>query len=196
MSTQSEIDDKVVKLLIDSKHFDSVKLIGSISKNSHDDLSDIDILVSRINRSPKANVELASALIEAELGVKLKGWSLSLLPDKYLISHFLPETPIFWWLDIGCMPSLNFEPLSRADNCNNETMHIAKLWVMNAKRILRNTENRLRVRDLFSKVFGSEVEFPGKVTAFQDILDSIDFTCIDACFYLDCVEIMNQINRR
>lgn len=104
MEDQKFIASHIITTLDSSGLFHSVELTGSVANGKFDELSDIDILVSNPTRSPKENVELASQVIESNLGVLIKGWSLSLLPDKYLLHHFLPNIPIFWWIDIGCLP--------------------------------------------------------------------------------------------
>lgn len=190
MTDQIKIAQHISEILTESKLFDSVELCGSVTRKAHDNLSDIDILVSRHDRSPKDSVELASLIIEAEFGVVLRDWSLSLLPDKYLLTHFLPEVSIFWWLDIGCFPNAAFASLYRDDISHNENTHIAKLWVMNAKHMIRGTESRLRIKELYIKVFGAQVVFPGEIAAFEEVFNSIDFAQIEKGFHSACAQIM------
>lgn len=105
MKNQQTIARNIISALDNSDLFHSVKLIGSVANGNFDALSDIDILVSNTARTPKENVELASRIIESQVGVLIKGWSLSLLLNKYLLHHFLPNTSLFWWIDIGCLPA-------------------------------------------------------------------------------------------
>lgn len=193
MEDQKFIASHIITTLDSSGLFHSVELTGSVANGKFDELSDIDILVSNPTRSPKENVELASLVIESNLGVLIKGWSLSLLPDKYLLHHFLPNIPIFWWIDIGCLPIANFSPLYRNEIKECPNAHIAKLWVMNAKHMLRGNTQRLKITELHQKVFGQNTILLTDVSAFIAVYHAIDFAKLPIDFGEGCQALLRKL---
>lgn len=155
MKDQSKIAEEIVFLLSETNLFDDIKIIGSVQNGKYDAYSDIDIVVSNSGRRPWENVMLASKYIGEEHGCILSDWASSLMPDKYLLSHFTMDYGIMHWLDIGCysndrnknakQPKLNFD--------NNS--HLAKLLIMNAKYCIRNTKEKMRLNELYVKHFGA-----------------------------------------
>ncbi|ASP37840.1 hypothetical protein CHH28_03745 [Bacterioplanes sanyensis] len=192
MNNQLELASTLVNTLQLSQEFESVALYGSVASNHIDELSDIDILVANSKRSPRENVELASQILQQQFDVLLYGWSLALLPDKHLISHFLADTPIFWWIDIACLQDDHYAPVLRHEVDQDDNEHIAKLWIMNAKHYLRSTDSRLKIKLLYAKVFGDS-PYPGDVMAFNEVLDSIDFDRLDSRFSDRYLQVMQRL---
>jgi predicted nucleotidyltransferase len=190
---QAQLAKLVLNGLQESRKFESVSLYGSVATSGYDELSDIDILVTNSARSPRENVELASQILQQEFDVLLNGWSLALLPDKHLISHFLADASIFWWVDIACFQDDHYAPVLRHEVDQDDNEHIAKLWIMNAKHYLRSTDSRLKIRSLYAKVFGDFRPYPGDIMAFNEVLDSVDFHKLDRRFSNQCLQVMHRI---
>ena len=115
-------------------------------------MSDIDLVLVSHERPPWDNVQLASRILHDAYGSLLHDWAGSLMPNKYLISQFLPGCNIMWWVDLGCYPDERYGDISRDDIHEERNAHLAKLLVMNAKHYIRGTEGRLRIGELYTKV--------------------------------------------
>lgn len=130
---QQAVARMLVEALKSSGDFQTIRLIGSVAEGTYDSLSDIDILVSDNRRPPWENVELASAIVEGAMGLLLRDWARSLIPEKYLISHFIPNHPLLWWIDLGCLPSPEYEDISRGAITQdwNEHLRSCSSWRRN-----------------------------------------------------------------
>ena len=186
---QKQIAHKVVDLLSRTHEFSSVSLGGSLATNTHDSMSDIDILIESEHRSDIDNVLLASQMLGKEFETTLSDWAGSLLPEKCLMSLFIAGVPLFWWIDLGCMHSPRFPPTMRQDLPVNTNDHVAKLWVMNAKYYLRHDTAKLRLDHLYRRLFGERAAPENKLDAFKDIHAAIDFSRIRPAFESGCQEI-------
>ena len=181
MSDQRYIADQAISLLKSSGNFSEAKLIGSVAVGSHDEMSDIDILVESETRPPWKNVELASEVIAEAMGVILSDRAGALIPEKYQISHFLPDNPVFWYIDIGCMRSSRYEYTARDHIDEDKDEHLAKLLVMNAKHYLRGNKKRLRIRELFGRACDGELP-SSEWETFKQVYESIDYTKLQPVF--------------
>ena len=155
---QIQLAESIIATLKQEGAFERIDLIGSLSNGSCDSMSDIDLVLVSHERSPWSNVQLASQILQDAYGCLLHDWAGSLIPDKYLISHFLPGCDIMWWIDLGCYPDERYGNISRDDIFEERNAHLAKLLVMNAKHYIRGTENRLRITELYSKATGRPSE--------------------------------------
>ena len=195
MKDQDEVASLAVAALERSAQFRSVRLIGSVSTGTHDSRSDIDILLRDPTRPPWENVRLASECIGAALGVLLRDWAGSLVPEKYLLNHFLPGYPLFWWIDIGCEGDSAYRDLSRSEVEEERDVHLAKLLVMNAKHFLRRDQARLRIAGLHRKVFPAEDPPAAAAAMFDAIYAAIDWSNIPREFREKTVAVMDELAR-
>ena len=175
--------------------FESVQLIGSIATASYDDLSDIDLLIRDRRRSPRANVEMAAELLDREFGTSLRDWAGSLLPDKCLISLFLPQNPVFWYVDVGCHSDPNYPVLRRDEIFEDRDAHLAKLLIMNAKHYLRGNDARLRISDLYRKAVPDGNEAVSSSAKFQAVFDAIDYGALVPEMFEKSQSIIEAIRR-
>lgn len=195
MRDQHELAQTIVASLKRSGSFDDVQVIGSVATQTFDELSDIDILLFNEQRPPWENVALASDIIADEFGVMLKDWAGSLIPEKYLINHFLPDQPIFWWIDLGCQQNPNFKDITRSDVKEEWNTHIAKLLIMNAKHYIRGDRDRLRVAELYTKVFPSK-ELPQQLGhAFLEIHRAVDYANIADDVQTKVGDLVDRVGR-
>ena len=137
-------------------------------------MSDIDLVLVSRERPPWENVQLASKILQDAYGCLLHDWAVSLIPDKYLISHFVPGYDIMWWVDLGCYPDERFGDISRGDIRVDGNAHLAKLLVMNAKHYIRGTEGRLRIGELYSRVTGISADGQNAPEMFLAVRSKLD----------------------
>lgn len=94
MADQRDLARKILTALRQSGSFHEVVLSGSLARHQFDELSDIDIVVAGPSRPPWENVQRAVSIIESQFDVVLQEWACSLMPEKYLVSAFMPGRPI------------------------------------------------------------------------------------------------------
>ena len=193
---QRELARAVVEALESSGDFQSVELIGSIAEEVFDAFSDIDILIADDRRPPYGNVELASSIIDKSFGLLLRDWAKSLIPNKYLINHFIPGYPIFWWIDIGCFPSPRFADISVLDVAQDMNEHFAKVLVMNAKHFLRGDMECLRIREIHRRLFRDASESLTEKGLFQQVYEKIDYSGISPEFREKTKKLMEAVMGR
>ena len=190
---QQTIASMVIDALKPSGDFQSVELIGSVANSTQDALSDIDILIADDSRPPWENVELASTVLEKSMGVLLRDWARSLIPEKYLISHFIPGLPILWWIDLGCLPSREYGDILRSDIAQDRNGHLAKLLVMNAKHYIRGDASRLRIAELHQRACCNSGVKPTEAEMFRRVYESIDCSGINKEFHERTKELLEDV---
>ncbi|MBN1592753.1 MAG: nucleotidyltransferase domain-containing protein [Candidatus Coatesbacteria bacterium] len=190
---QAPLAKTIIETLESSGKFRSVELIGSVADGTQDEYSDIDLLIQDDSRPPYENVELASTIIEASLGLLLRDWARSLIPDKYLINQFLPGVPIFWWIDIGCLSSPEYDDLSPFEIDWDLNEHFAKLIMMSAKHYLRGDLDRLCIRQIHRRLFRDAPDDLPVKELFRQIYDRIDYTTISPEFHEKTKVVMEDV---
>ncbi len=129
---------------------------GSYATRTMDEYSDIDL---GVDVSGYDNGRFALRLPEV-LGrhflLEFHDWAPSLLPSAYVQTFYLRDLSVFWSIDIECVasphvPSIEDVPVDEAD-------HLLKLWVLNAKYLLRGRpEAPESIRRFAARVMGGEV---------------------------------------
>ena len=193
MTDLSQNAQELLAILNGCGQFGKVELIGSVAELRHDQNSDIDLLLHDDSRAPWENVQLASDILECEKGCMLRDWAGSLLPEKYLISHFIPGWPIMRWVDLGCLPSYPHGAISRSELHEDRDVHLAKLLVMNAKHYLRGSSGRLRIRDLYEKALRRSSAGLRDGQLFSGVFESINFAEIDATYRKELLSVLKQV---
>ena len=196
MTDQRELVALVLRALAKTSQFAEVKVVGSISSGRHDGISDIDILICEKSRAPWGNVTLASKILGDALGVTLRDWAGSLIPKKYLISHFLPGYPIFWWVDLGSMSDGVHDDISRNEIPQEKDAHLAKLLIMNAKHFLRGDVERLRIEELHEKIYPDHETECDVATMFEQVHKGIDYSGIAEEFREKTLLVMKEVADR
>ncbi len=192
-SDQQHLAAEIITTLRRDGLFDKVTLIGSIAQGRYDSMSDIDLILVGNDRPPRENVELASQLLEDKYGCMLADWAGSLIPNKYLMSHFLPGLDIMWWIDIGCYPNPRYENISRSEIEEEWNAHTAKLIVMNAKHYLRGTKGRLRISELYSRAIGYPPKEQSVAEMFTAVRAKIDGRLLSGEFTQKMDSVLEQV---
>ena len=173
-TSQIQLAQSIIATLEGAGDFSRVDLIGSLSDGSCDKMSDIDLVLMSPERPPWDNVQLASRILKDVYGSLLHDWAGSLIPEKYLISQFMPGCDIMWWVDIGCHPDERYNDISRDDIDQDGNSHISKLLIMNAKHYIRGAEGRLRIGELYTKSTGCPPGGKGVPELFAAVRAEID----------------------
>ena len=126
-------------------------LRGSLATSQADEFSDIDIAVDVSGADNGHFATTVPAALHARLPVLFSDWAPSLLPDQYVQSCFLENTPIFWNVDVECTATPHVPSLQRVTVNHHD--HLLKLWVLDAKYVLRgDARAEAQVRRLAARV--------------------------------------------
>jgi len=126
-------------------------LQGSLATGTSDEYSDIDITVDVSGTDKGRFAASVPALLGRQLSVLFSDWAHSLLPDKYVRTCFLDGVPIFWNIDIECTATPHVSPPAPITVAPDD--HLLKLWVLDAKYLLRGDPvAESRVRHLAAKI--------------------------------------------
>lgn len=193
-NNQRELADLIIHLL-HSSEINEIRLVGSLSENNFDNFSDIDILLKDTKRSPVENINLALKTIQSNLDVIFSDWAKSLLPEKYVLSIFLKQENIFWYIDLSCYRDKNFQDTCRESLPQDKIYHMFKLWICNAKQEVRKREERNNIDIVYLRIF-HDSDSVSKKEKYAKILDWL-FQHSDDMFLLNkCSKIMELINEK
>lgn len=195
MADQYDLARKIISALRQSGLISEVALSGSLARGQYDELSDVDIDVADPLYPPWENVQRAVSIIETQFGILLQEWASSLMPEKYLVSAFLPGQPIWWWVDIGAFPNPAHDEITREDVPQDDNLHLAKLFIMNAKHFLRGTTSRLHIDTVYVRLRddGDNVDQKQK---FATVFHSVDFSKLPDEIRLGANSIMAMIDAK
>lgn len=129
---------------------------GSYATRTMDEYSDIDL---GVDVSGYDNGRFALRLPEVlgrHFALEFHDWAPSLLPSAYVQTFYLRDLPVFWSIDIECVASPHVPSVK--DVAVDEADHLLKLWVLNAKYLLRGRpESPESIRKFAARVMDGEV---------------------------------------
>ena len=193
MNNQKKIAEEIIQLLNASGKIDSVSLDGSLTLDSWDEISDIDIVVEEKGRSPFENVMMALDEIRNQKKIIFYDWARSLLPEKYLISIYLKGMPVFWFVDIACYRDPRYGDITRDEIPQNYAEHLLKLWICNIKHEIRKNRERNKIDIVYQRLYhlpGEEIPAKEK---FTRIWEKIPKESLDRSMLSECEKIMSKI---
>ncbi len=190
---QIHIAEEIVKLLHASGQFDTVSLDGSLTLESWDELSDIDIVVEGKIRSPFENVMMALDVIGNCKKIIFYDWAGSLLPEKHVISIYLKEMPVFWNVDISCYRDPKFRAINREELPQDYAEHLLKLWICNIKHEIRKDQERNKIDIVYHRLFHLPGDGVPAKEKFTKIWERIPKESLDISMLSECENILSRI---
>lgn len=157
MDKRIDIANEIINLFQSHPKVQNVFLRGSLHKNTNiDSYSDIDIGVDVSGYdNGKFSLEVPD-IMRGHFDVLFFDWSPSLLPDQYVQSYVLKDTPVFWIIDIQCFANPHVSSVHKISNDFYE--HLLKLWILNLKYYLRgNSESLKGIHMLGYRTFKKDV---------------------------------------
>ena len=118
----------------------SVSLYGSIVKGTADSYSDIDIKLDVSGYDNGRFLFGVPAMLEEKYPVLYSDFAPSLAPEQYVVSCALSEENPFLVVDVNCAAEPHVTSVARGDLKNDPVTHVLKLWVANAKHLIRGQE--------------------------------------------------------
>lgn len=140
-SLQNKADEVITYL----KTISGVKkctLYGSLSTNTYDELSDIDI---EIDVSGCDNGQFMLGLVselKKQFDVYYSDYAPSLIPDKYIVSIAIDKDNPFLIIDLCCCAEPHCTTVTKQQvlEKNEKYTHVLKLWTANVKHYVRGSE--------------------------------------------------------
>ena len=137
-----DVANDLITLLNEIPAVKKCSIYGSISTDTHDELSDIDI---EMDVSGYDNGEFMLELVELlkeKLCIYYSDYAPSLIPDKYIVSIAIDEENPFLLADLCCIaePHCTTVTKQQALKKNKKYTHILKLWTANLKHYVRGNE--------------------------------------------------------
>ena len=190
---QIHIAEEIVQLLHASGQFDTVSLDGSLTLDSWDELSDIDIVVEGKKRSPFENVMIALDAIGNCKKIIFYDWARGLLPEKHLISIYLKGVSVFWYVDISCYRDSKFSDINKEELPQDYAEHLLKLWICNVKHEIRKDQERNKIDIVYHRLFQLPGDGVPAKEKFTKIWERIPKESLDNSMLSECDNILSRI---
>jgi len=142
---QNSLINKANEIISILKEIPTVKgcvLYGSLSTNTYDEFSDIDIEVD-VSGSDNGQFMLDVAyLLKNRVDIWYSDYAPSLIPDKYIVSLAIDAENPFRIIDLCCYaePHCTTVTKQQAAAMNDKCTHILKVWIANLKHYVRGQE--------------------------------------------------------
>jgi len=142
---QNSLIYKANEIISIQKEIPAVKgcvLYGSLSTDTYDELSDIDIEVD-VSGSDNGQFMLDIAdLLKERINIYYSDYAPSLIPDKYIVSLAIDVENPFRIVDLCCYaePHCTTVTKQQAAAENNKCTHTLKVWSANLKHYVRGQE--------------------------------------------------------
>jgi len=162
---QNSLINKANEVISILKEIPAVKgcvLYGSLSTDTYDELSDIDIEVD-VSGSDNGQFMLElTEMLKDNITIYYSDYAPSLIPDKYIVSIAIDVNNPFLIVDLSCsaVPHCTTVTKQQVMERNEKYVHTLKVWTANLKHYVRGIEcyddilrmaKRLSIADIDTK---------------------------------------------
>ena len=164
--------EQIIAILNDLPEVKHCTVYGSLSVNTYDELSDIDI---NIDVSGNDNGQFMLNLVE-RLRDKIKiyyyDYAPSLIPDSYIVSIAIDENNPFLIADLQCSANPHCVTVTKKQvkELNNKFAHILKLWTANLKHYSRGADCYNDIVRMANKLQISDIDIKDGATLLENTL--------------------------
>lgn len=191
---------EIIKILDDIPDVKNCTIYGSLSANTSDSLSDIDI---QIDVSGVDNGKFMLGLVEIlkpKLKIYYSDYAPSLVPDRYIVSIAIDESNPFLIVDLCCVGNLHYTTVTKQDVkiLNNNFAHILKLWTANLKHFVRNKDCYDDILRMAEKINLKNVENKNALDLLSETLVWLENNVEDhlANFVASCRKKFNELTKK
>lgn len=136
--------EEIIEILKSLPEVKDCTIYGSLSADTSDELSDIDI---EIDVSGCDNGQFMLRLVDLlkdKLSIYYYDYAPSLIPDDYIVSIALDKSNPFLIADLKCVATPHFTTVTKQQvkEMNDKFAHTLKLWTANLKHYARGKECR------------------------------------------------------
>lgn len=173
--------EEIVSILNDIPEVNRCTIYGSVSTNTYDELSDIDI---DIDISGSDNGQFMIELVEmlkGELTIYYYDYAPSLIPDKYIVSIAIDENNPFLVIDLQCSANPHCVTVTKQQvmEMNNKFTHVLKLWTANLKHYARGAECYDDIIRMAKRLGISDVDIKDEAELLDDTLCWLEHNVTD-----------------
>ena len=162
---QNSLINKANEIISILKEIPAVKgcvLYGSLSTDTYDELSDIDIEVDVSGSDNGQFMMDITEMLKDKITIYYSDYAPSLIPDKYIVSIAIDSNNPFLIVDLSCSADPHCTTVTKQQvmSRNEKYAHTLKVWTANLKHYVRGTEcyddilrmaKRLSIADLDAK---------------------------------------------
>lgn len=147
--------DKVCSFLKELPEVNSCKLYGSLSDDSYDEYSDIDIEIDVSGIDNGIFATRIPDILSEKFNVIFYDYAPSLAPDKYVVSLAFDNNNPFMMVDVACVAKPHCDTVSKQQlmSLNNLYDHTLKVFVANLKHFLRGTDCYDDIAKMYGRIF-------------------------------------------
>ena len=173
--------EEIISILNDIPEVNSCTIYGSLSTNTYDELSDIDI---DIDVSGSDNGQFMTELVEmlkGKLNIFYYDYAPSLIPDKYIVSIAIDESNPFLIVDLQCSANPHCVTVTKQQvmEMNNKFTHVLKLWTANLKHYARGAECYDDIIHMAKRLGISDVDIKDEAELLEDTLCWLEHNAAD-----------------
>ena len=172
-------------------------IYGSLSTDTCDELSDIDI---NIDVSGSDNGQFMLRLVEMlqkKLRIYYYDYAPSLIPDRYIVSVAIDEYNPFLIVDLQCSSEPHCMTVTKQTvaQLNNQFTHILKLWTANVKHYVRGVECYDDIVRMAHKLNLYDIDVKDEIELLEDTLNWLECNSSDELrtFITSCREKFNEL---
>ena len=189
--------EEIIAILSEMTEVNNCTVYGSLSTNTCDELSDIDI---NIDVSGCDNGQFMIRLVEMlkkKLSVYFYDYAPSLIPDRYIVSVAIDEYNPFLIVDLQCSaePHCTTVTKQQVAQLNSEFTHILKLWIANLKHYVRGVECYDDIVRMAHRLNLHDVDVKDEINLLEDTLNWLECNSSDelSTFITSCREKFNEL---
>lgn len=171
------IAEKIMAMLDNMPEVKSCALYGSLTNDTYDELSDIDI---NIDVSGSDNGQFMLTLAERigeKISVFYSDYAPSLVPEKYIVSIAIDENNPTCVVDLCCtaQPHCTTVEKQQVRALNDEFSHVLKLWTANWKHHIRGMDCRGDILRMAARIGLASAESRSDAQLIEDTLKWLEW---------------------
>ncbi|TFB19581.1 hypothetical protein E3U55_10495 [Filobacillus milosensis] len=158
MDQRIDIAEEVINTVNSCNQVKKAFLRGSLTDVMRKDkYSDIDIGIDVSGNDNGAFAKSLPKLMDQHFDILFYDWSPSLLPSDFVITFFINNSSIFWFIDIQVFATPHHETLKKVKT--NKYHHLLKLWILNLKYYIRGSKTSEKdIKKLARRALGEKIE--------------------------------------
>lgn len=188
---------EILAILSEMTEVNHCTIYGSLSTDTCDELSDIDI---NIDVSGSDNGQFMIRLVEMlkeKLRVYYYDYAPSLIPDKYIVSVAIDEYNPFLIVDLQCSAEPHYTTVTKQQvaQLNNKFTHILKLWTANLKHYTRGVECYDAIVHMAHKLKLDDIDIKEETELLEDTLCWLECNASDelSTFITSCRKKFSEL---
>lgn len=164
--------EEIVGILKGLPQVKKCKIYGSLTNETYDELSDIDIEIDVSGEDNGKFMLRLVDLLKEKLDIIYSDYAPSLIPQYYIVSVAIDKTNPFLIVDFRCSANPHCITVTKklVKSLNDNYSHILKLWTANLKHFARKKDCYSDIVNMANKLDIDVVEKTEKELLYQTLL--------------------------